>query len=74
MSDQYLTKTIQPFRYYVGERPLHNAVREIGALINKENQTYEVTRIEPNGLCFGVHTEYLEHQRRFFREYPPPTR
>ena len=39
-----------------------NAPREIGTRIKMGNRpdTYQVTRIEPNGLCFGVHIDFLE--------------
>jgi len=53
-------ETIQPARY-TGEVSLRmgNAPHRIGARIQMGNRPdfYEVTRIEPNGLCFGVHVE-----------------
>jgi hypothetical protein len=48
---------------------LPNAPREVGALTHKDNRTYEVIRVEQNGLCFGVRTDDLENQRRGFREW-----
>lgn len=55
-------QTINPVRY-LGEIPLREAPPEIGYRVQRRTGTYQVTRIEPNGLCFGVDVEYLEQCR-----------
>lgn len=65
--EQRFQKTIQPVRY-IGEVTLRmgDAPREIGIRIKMGNRpdTYQVTRIEPNGLCFGFHIDFLQAFRR----------
>ena len=59
-------ENIQSVRY-TGEVRLRmgNAPCKIGTRIKMGNRpdTYEVTRIEPNGLCFGIHVDYLQKFR-----------
>ena len=63
---QYSQKTIQPIPY-TGEILLRmgHAPREIGTQIKMGNRpdTYQVTRVEPNGLCFGVDVDFLDSWR-----------
>jgi hypothetical protein len=55
-------QTIRPIRY-MGEIRLRmgHAPLEIGTRIKMGNRpdTYEVTRIEPNGLCCGIDIDFL---------------
>ncbi|MEN3328648.1 MAG: hypothetical protein V7638_3455 [Acidobacteriota bacterium] len=62
--NRYPNKTIQPIKYS-GEILLRRAPLIIGARVPKGNRpdTYQVTRIEPNGFCFGVHVDFLERFR-----------
>jgi len=57
--------TIQPIPY-TGEISLRMGRRspEIGTQVEHLSKTYQVTRIEPNGRCFGVPIKYLETFRR----------
>lgn len=59
-------QTIQPIPY-TGEILLRmgHAPLEIGTRIQMGNRpdTYEVTRVEPNGLCFGVDIAFLDEWR-----------
>ena len=59
---QYHNETIWPVRYN-GEIPLPEAKPEIGSLVRRNTGTYEVTRIEPNGLCFGIDVNYKAMNR-----------
>ena len=62
--NRYPKKTVQPIKY-TGEISLSRAPMRIGARVQRGNRpdTYQVTRIEPNGLCFGVHVDFLERFR-----------
>jgi len=62
--NRYPKNTIQPIKY-TGEISLNRAPMRIGARVQKGNRpdTYQVTRIEPNGLCFGVHVDFLDRFR-----------
>ena len=56
-------QTIRPVRY-TGEIKLRmgHSPHEIGVRIKMRNgrDTYEVTRIEPNDLCFGIDIDFLD--------------
>jgi len=62
--NRYPKKTIWPIRY-MGEILLSHEPMRIGARVQKCNRSdiYQVTRIEPNGLCFGVEVDFLERLR-----------
>ena len=60
---EIIGQELWPVRY-MGEVPLRNAPLKIGARVDRGRLgVYEVTRISINGLCFGVHIDFLEKFR-----------
>jgi len=55
-------QTIWPV-HYIDEVPLREALPVIGYRVQRSIGTCEVTRIEPNGLCFGINIENREADR-----------
>lgn len=63
MDIYYNNQTIWPVHYF-GEVPLRRVPRVIGHLVDRGHYgIYEVTRIEPNGQCFGIDIRFKEEWR-----------
>jgi hypothetical protein len=66
--DTYSKTTIQPVRY-MGEIFLaaNGKPSDLGAQVDRLGIWNQITTIEPNGLCFGVPTEWLERLQLYDR-------
>jgi hypothetical protein len=64
----YSDNTIQPVRY-MGEILLRTDAKptDLGTQVDRLGVAHQITRIEPNGLCFGVPLDWLERLRLYDR-------